>query len=130
MAHFVARGRGLVLFLLPIDIYPAIGISRPVYQLGKTCTPANREVHNPQTPTDTCIIVAMPQDNNETLGKTTISLGLKTCVQDTGLKRVFKTPPGTKVIRFYSYGRSFPNDIHSICQGSCTPEARYNSHVL
>ena len=122
MAHFVARGRGLILFVLQI---PAIGISRPVYQLGKTCTPANREVHNPQTPTDTCIIAAMPQDN-ETLGKTTISLGVKTCVQDTGLKRVFKPPPGAKVIRFYSYGRSFPNDIHSICQGSCTPEARYN----
>ena len=35
-----------------------------------------------------------------------------------------------KVIRFYSDGRSFPNDIHSIWEGSCTPEARYNPHVL
>ena len=36
-------------------------------------------------------------------------------------------------ITFYSYGshgRSFPNDIHSIWEGSCTPEARYNPHVL
>ena len=89
----------------------------------------NREVHNPPTPTDTCIIAAMRQDD-EPPWKSTISLGVETCVQDTGLKRVFKPPPGAKVIRFYSYGRSFPNDIHSICQGSCTPEARYNSHVL
>ena len=114
MAHFVARGRGLILFVLQI---PAIGISRPVYQLGKTCTPANREVHNPQTPTDTCIIAAMPQDN-ETLWKTNISIGVETCVQDTDVKRVLKPPPaanGAKVIRFYSYGRSFPNAIHSIC---------------
>ena len=129
MAHFVARERGLILFVLQI---PAIDIIRPVYQVGKTCTPANREVHNPQTPTDTCIIAAMPQEN-ETLWKTTISPGVETCGQDTGMERVFKPPPasnGAKVIRFYSYGRSFPNDIHSICQGSRTPEVRYNSHLL
>ena len=45
-----------------IYIYTAIGISRPVYQLGKTSTLANREVHNPQTPTDTHIIVVMPSN--------------------------------------------------------------------
>ena len=45
-----------------IYIHTAIGISRPVYQLGKTRTPANREVHNPQTPTDTHIIVVMPSN--------------------------------------------------------------------
>ena len=32
-----------------IYIYPAIGISRPVHQLGKTRTPANREVHSANT---------------------------------------------------------------------------------
>ena len=74
----------------------------------------------------------MPQEI-ESLWKTVISLGVERCVQDTGMKHVFKPPPagnGAKVIRFYSYGRSFPNDIHSICQGSCTPEVRYNSHLL
>ena len=78
--------------------------------------PANREVHNPQTPTDTFIIPAMPLVD-ETLWKTN-SIGVETCVQDTDVKRVLKPPPaanGAKVIRFYSYGRSFPNAIHSIC---------------
>ena len=39
-------------------------------------------------------------------------------------------PKEYQSITFYSYGRSFPNDIHSIWEGSCTPEAMYNSHVL
>ena len=66
-----------------------------------------------------------PWKNSDAIG----TIKTMSQVDALGIK-VEVAPNANQSIAFQSYGRSFPNDIHSIREGSCTPEARYNPHVL